>query len=70
MISVTLSVVIKQYMIYELACKFFIRVKTIAAVSILTLKELITRASVKECSAFRIKRCTTTLLPQSVLIIV
>ena len=32
--------------------------------SILTLKVLITRAPVKECSAFRTKRCTTTLLPQ------
>ena len=44
--------------------------KTIAAVSILTLKVLIMRVLVKECSAFRIKRWTTTLLPQSVLQIV
>ena len=29
-----------------------------------------TRAPVKECSTFRIKRCTTTLLPQRVLKIV
>ena len=44
--------------------------KTIAAVSILMLKVLITHVPVKECCAFRIKRCTTTLLPQSVLYIV
>ena len=36
---------------------------TIAAVSILTLKVNITRAPVKECSAYR---CSTTLLSQSV----
>ena len=41
--------------------------KTVAAVSILTIKVYITRAPVKECSAFRIKRCSTTLLTQSVL---
>jgi len=28
------------------------------------------RAPVKECSAFRIKRCSTTLLPQRILLIV
>jgi len=44
--------------------------KTIATVSIITLKVLITRAPVKECSVFRMKRCTSTVLPQSVLKIV
>ena len=34
--------------------------KTIAAVSILTLKVLITRAPFKDCSAFRVIRCKAT----------
>ena len=42
----------------------------ITAVSILTLKVLIMRALVKECSVFRINRCSATLLPQKVLKIV
>jgi len=44
--------------------------KTIAALSILTLNVLITRAPVKECNAFRIKWCAITLLSQSILKIV
>jgi len=35
-------------------------------VSVLTLTVIFTRAPVKECSAFLIKRCTTTLLSQRV----
>ena len=47
-----------------------IYLKMITAVSILTLKVLIMQALVKECSVFRINRCSTTLLPQNVLKIV
>ena len=41
--------------------------KTIVAVSTFTLKVNISQAPVKECSAFRIKWCSTTLLSQKVI---
>jgi len=47
-----------------------LELKTIAAVSILTLNVLITCAPVKECIPFRIKLSITTILLQNVLTIV
>ena len=44
-----------------------LHLKTIAAVTVLTLKVLITRAPVKECSAFRIKTVHNKMLPISTL---
>ena len=54
----------REVIIFRKSCYSFknkhFSLRTVTAVSILMLKLLITLAPVKECSAFRIKPCTTT----------